>query len=344
MDQLPPYQGQSPKPNSAEVSNLDDTAVSQGTACGKTVSLLRGERSVGNQADFTPDPAARQKDQKETRISSRAVAFVVDAFEVAERKPKLDFTDVKSICFTYWLGIAKSEAHPGKKSEISSRPEECRDISDMSEDSISGLINYQRHMVEPKYFLAGDIVSYAPLLSSEFDLVRICLEDDLNLDPKDTVIIDAGSGPFCYHSALFAVAGFTVRPYDYSPARSLYDKEDRGVAEKMLSPFFKVNDKDLTGDDITPSFFDKNSVLFMSFPDLPGHPISFSLVKKYTESEALNKVVVLLIALEDKDECRIHSVLQETMDFLKENYELCGSHPTRGVLLQPSLVQIYVKR
>ncbi|WP_257287820.1 hypothetical protein [Endozoicomonas sp. SESOKO2] len=344
MDQLPPYQGQSPKPNSVEASTLDDTAMSQGNAYGKTVSLFRGGPSGVSQAGFTPDPAARQKDQKETGISSRAVAFGVSAYEAAERKPKLDFADVNSVGFIYWQEIFKSETHPGKKSDLSSRPDECRDICDISEDSIVGLINYHKYMVKPKDRLAGDVVTYAPLLSSEFDEVRSFLEDDLNLDPKDTVIIDAGSGPFCYHSALFAVAGFTVRPYDYSPARSLYCKEDHGVAEKNLSPFLKVNDKDLTSDDITPSFFDKNSVLFMSFPDLPGHPISLPLVKKYTESEALNKVVVLLVGIDDEHECNFGSVSKETMDFLKENYDLRCNCPTRGVLLQSSLAQIYVKR
>ncbi|WP_448217029.1 hypothetical protein [Endozoicomonas sp. 2B-B] len=330
-----------PGPSQSGYSAKNDGNENYGNASCKTVRPVSGEPSGINQADFTPDPATRQK---EIEISSRAVAFDVNASKAAERKPKLDFTDVSSIGLIYWQEISKAEAHPGKKFEVSNRPGECRDICDISEDSIVGLIQYHKFMAERKALLAGDIVTYAPLLPSEFDEIRCFLEDNLNLDPKDNVIIDAGSGPFCYHSALFAMAGFTVRPYDYSPARSLYDKEDHGLAEKALSPFLKVNDKDLTGDDITPLFFDKNSVLFMSFPDLQGHPISFPMVKKYTESEALNKVVVLIIVEDDDQQDHFFSVSKETIEFLRENYELRDKTLMRGTLLSCTQVQIYVRK
>ncbi|WP_257275847.1 MULTISPECIES: phage N-6-adenine-methyltransferase [unclassified Endozoicomonas] len=338
LSQPPCNQGQNLSTYSARAESAAKVATADyGNVYPRTVRPAIVEPSGVNRRDFTPGFLTGQKYQKKIEIFSGIAALDEEAFEAAYRNPKLDFTDFIGICVKYYIGTTEATAYPEKKSVLSTRPGECLDITDLSGDSLFDLISYQHDI--PEGIICGDAITFCPLTSSDFDQIRSFLEEDLSLAPKDNVIIDAGSGRYCYHSALFALAGFTVRPYDYSPARSIY--RGHGVAEKLCSPFLTPNDKDLTGDDITSSFFDTNSVLFMSFPDKPGYSFSLPLVKKYTESEVLNKVVVLLILDSDGCEGTSFTVSKETMDLLKENYELRKIIDTEK---RPAEIQIHVRK
>lgn len=114
--------------------------------------------------------------------------------------------------------------------------------------------------------------------------------------------------------------------------------------DESLLPFLTPNDKDLTSKDITPEFFNKNSVLFMSFPDQGKNSFSLPMIKKYTESDAAEKIVIVIIHCYDLDESKEISISKDSKVFLKANYDLDKTIDSERFEDQPTQLQIYCRK